>query len=67
MVEDCKQVARIICGESGEGLVHGVHFRKTISLFADELSTYSEGYEAAIDNSMTLRHCKVSSWWLHQK
>jgi hypothetical protein len=65
MVEDCKQVAWIICAESGEGSVHGVHFRKTIPLFADELSTYPEGCEAAIDNSMTSRHCKVSSWWLH--
>jgi len=35
MVEDCKYVARIICGECGDGSVCGVHFRNPISLFAD--------------------------------
>jgi hypothetical protein len=35
MVEDCKYVAWIICGECGEGLVRGVHLRKPMSLFAD--------------------------------
>jgi hypothetical protein len=36
MVEDCKYVARIICGECGEGLVHGDYIRKPISLFTVE-------------------------------
>ena len=37
MVEVSKYVARHICGESVQGLVRGVHFRKAISLLADGL------------------------------
>ena len=40
-------VAQLICGECGEGSVHGVHFRKPITLFADVL-----------DGSYTL-HCQI--------
>jgi len=41
-VEDCKYVARIICGESGEQVVSGVDFLKPISLFAHALSLAQE-------------------------
>ena len=37
MVEECTQVARIICGECGEGSVVVVHFRIPISLFPYEV------------------------------
>ena len=35
MMEECKHVARIICGKYREGLVQGVYFHIPISLFAD--------------------------------
>jgi len=43
MVEDCKSFALIIWGKWGEGSVRGVHVRKPISLFADEVSATPEG------------------------
>jgi len=43
MEDDCKSVAQILCGECGEGFVHGVHFQKPISLLADYWIIISAG------------------------
>jgi len=37
MVEECRKVAWILCGQCGEGSVHWVDFLKPISLSADEI------------------------------
>jgi len=47
MGEDCKYVSRIICGEYREGLVHGVHCLKPMSLFDDELAE-AKGYKPPV-------------------
>jgi len=42
MVEECNQVARIICGDCGDGYVHGVHFWKPIWLCADVATCWTQ-------------------------
>jgi len=59
MVEDCKLVTQIICGQCGEGRVHGVNFWKPISLFADNgkisiLSMPSHIFTQTLRSSLTI-------------
>jgi hypothetical protein len=51
MEEDFKYVAQNICGECGEGSVHGDHFWKPISLFADDSNRWNPQYPQKWDNT----------------
>jgi len=70
MVEDCKEVSRIICRECGERPVCGVHFWKPISLFADVFIWIYPKFsytmlEYLYSHKLTLHYCQLKETILY--